>query len=138
MLNFLIIYITSFVVFFLVDLFWLVVVANKLYKKYLGFIMKDSPNWGAAIIFYLLYIAGLVFFVIQPAIEKGSWQQALFTGLFFGFITYATYDLTNLATLKDWPFTITVIDLIWGTVLGGTVSILTYLVVSGFNWVSVG
>ena len=138
MLNFLIIYITSFVVFFLVDLFWLVVVANKLYKKYLGFIMKDSPNWGAAIIFYLLYIAGLVFFVIQPAIEKGSWQQALFTGLFFGFITYATYDLTNLATLKDWPFTITVIDLIWGTVLGGTVSILTYLIVSGFNWVSVG
>ncbi len=138
MLNFLIIYITSFVVFFLVDLFWLVVVANKLYKKYLGFIMKDSPNWGAAIIFYLLYIAGLVFFVIQPAIEKGSWQQALFNGLFFGFITYATYDLTNLATLKDWPFTITVIDLIWGTVLGGTVSILTYLIVSGFNWVSVG
>ena len=97
--------------------------------------MKEKPDWMAAILFYLLYIIGLVFFVINPALEKSSWQYALFAGLFFGFITYATYDLTNLATLKDWPLTITIIDLIWGSVLGASVSVVTYAIIKGFGWI---
>ena len=98
--------------------------------------MKDKPDWIAAILFYLLYIIGLVFFVIQPALDKSSWQYALFAGLFFGFITYATYDLTNLATLKDWPLKITIIDLIWGSVLGASVSVISYSIIKGLNWIS--
>ncbi len=83
-------------------------------------------NWIAAAIFYLIFILGIVFFVIHPALEKGSWTYALFAGLLFGFITYATYDLTNLATIKNWSLKITIIDLIWGTSLGGLVSIITF------------
>ena len=136
MLDFIKIYLTSFVVFFAIDLVWLGVIAQKLYTQHLGYIMKDKPDWIAAILFYLLYIIGLVFFVIQPALDKSSWQYALFAGLFFGFITYATYDLTNLATLKDWPLKITIIDLIWGSVLGASVSVISYSIIKGLNWIS--
>jgi uncharacterized membrane protein len=89
--------------------------------------MSDSVNWAAAIIFYLLFIVGLVYFAILPAVNDGEWLRALALGAFFGFITYATYDLTNLATLKDWPIQITLIDLAWGTFLGASISTLTYL-----------
>jgi uncharacterized membrane protein len=130
MTEFLKVYGIAFAAFITIDLVWLGFVANNLYKKYLGFIMRPSPNWPVAIIFYLLYLAGVVFFVINPALEKQSWKYALFAGMFFGLITYATYDLTNLATLKDWPPLITVIDLIWGTTLGGLVSVVTYIIVS--------
>lgn len=119
-------YIVAFITFFLIDIVWLVVVARKLYRQELGFLMSDKPNWIAAAIFYLIFILGIVFFVIHPALEKGSWTYALFAGLLFGFITYATYDLTNLATIKNWPLKITIIDLIWGTSLGGLVSTITF------------
>ncbi len=119
-------YIIAFITFFLIDIVWLVVVARKLYRQELGFLMSDKPNWIAAVIFYLIFILGIVFFVIHPALEKENWTYALFAGLLFGFITYATYDLTNLATIKNWPLKITIIDLIWGTSLGGLVSTITY------------
>ncbi len=90
--------------------------------------MTSSPDWFAAIAFYLLYIAGVVFFVVGPAIERKSWSYALFAGMFLGFITYSTYDLTNLATVKNWPAFITVVDLLCGTTLGGVVSVVTYLI----------
>lgn len=122
-------YLVAFITFFTVDLVWLGVVANKMYKKYLGFIMTSSPNWFAAIMFYLLYIAGVVFFVVGPAIEKKSWSYALFAGMFFGFVTYSTYDLTNLATVRNWPIFITIVDLLWGTTLGGIVSLVTYQII---------
>lgn len=122
-------YLVAFITFFTVDLVWLGVVANKMYKKYLGFIMTSSPNWFAAIMFYLLYIAGVVFFVVGPAIEKKSWGYALFAGMFFGFVTYSTYDLTNLATVRNWPIFITIVDLLWGTTLGGIVSLVTYQII---------
>lgn len=121
-------YLITLVVFFVIDIFWLGVVAKKLYSKELGFNMSDRPNWTAAIIFYLVFIMGLVFFVINPAMEKNAWQYALFVGMFFGFVTYATYDLTNLATLKNWPLKITLIDLAWGTSLGGAVSTLSFFI----------
>jgi len=122
-------YLVAFVVFFLIDIVWLVVVARKLYQKELGFIMSDKPIWPVAALFYLIFIVGLVFFVIHPSVEKNSWLYALLAGMLFGLITYATYDLTNLATLKDWPVKITIIDLIWGTSLGGLVSTITFFIV---------
>lgn len=128
MLDALKVYGVTFLTFFVIDLIWLVVVARKLYQKELGFIMSPKPNWTAAIIFYLLFIVGLLFFVIYPAIGKDSVSYALLAGMFFGLITYGTYDLTNLATLKDWPIKITIIDLIWGTSLGGLVSTISFLI----------
>jgi uncharacterized membrane protein len=115
-------------VFFAIDMVWLVLVAKNFYKKQIGFLMKPDINWTAAILFYLLFIVGLVLFVIAPALERGSWTHALIFGALFGMITYATYDLTNLATLKDWPLLVTLVDLAWGTILGASVSVATYLI----------
>jgi uncharacterized membrane protein len=115
-------------VFFVIDMVWLVLVAKKFYQEQIGFLMKPDINWFAAIIFYILFIAGLVIFVISPAVEKHSWVHALIFGALFGLITYATYDLTNLATLKDWPILVTVVDLIWGTVLAASISGITYFI----------
>ncbi len=119
-------------VFFAIDLVWLGFIAKKLYARYLGFLLAPNVNWGAAILFYLLFIGGLMFFVVQPALAKESWSYALVVGAFFGLITYATYDLTNLATLKDWPVTITIIDLIWGTTLSASVSTISYWIINAF------
>lgn len=120
------------VVFFAIDIFWLGVLARNLYAKYLGFIMAPNVNWAAALLFYVIFIIGVMVFVLQPALEKQSLMHAFIMGAFFGFVTYATYDLTNLATLKDWPITITIIDLIWGTVLSSSVSVISYLIISRF------
>lgn len=117
-------------VFFALDMIWLGLVATNFYRGQIGSLMKSDINWVAAIVFYLLFIVGLVFFVITPAIEKGSWVHALLAGAFFGFITYATYDLTNLATLKNWPLLVTVVDLAWGAVLAASVSTATYFIAS--------
>jgi uncharacterized membrane protein len=115
-------------VFFVIDMIWLVLIAKKFYQEQIGFLMKPDINWFAAIIFYLLFIAGLVIFVISPAVEKHSWVHAIMFGALFGLISYATYDLTNLATLKDWPLLVTVVDLIWGTVSASSISLITYLI----------
>lgn len=121
-------YFITLIVFFAIDLTWLGVIAKNLYRQQLGFIMKENVNWVAAISFYMIFILGVVYFVVNPAILNDSWRQALFIGMLFGFITYATYDLTNLATLKGWPLKITVIDLIWGTSLGGLTSLISFLI----------
>lgn len=122
----------AFIVFMLIDLVWLVFIARSLYQKYLGYIMSPTVNWPAAIIFYMLFIAGIVFFVIHPALAKQSLQYAVLAGAFFGLVTYATYDLTNLATLKDWPLNITIIDLIWGSTLSASTASATYLIIKNF------
>lgn len=113
-------------VFFAMDMVWLALIARNFYKNQIGFLMKPEVDWTAAIIFYLLFLVGLVVFVIEPAVEKKEWMMALGRGALFGLITYATYDLTNLATLKDWPFTVVWVDMIWGTVLAAGVSVITY------------
>ena len=117
-------------VFLAIDMIWLTIISKNFYAKNIGFLMKPDINWIAAILFYLLFIVGLVVFVITPAVEKGSWTLALLLGALFGLITYATYDLTNLATIKDWPVLITIVDLIWGTVLAASVSVITYFIAS--------
>jgi len=115
-------YLITLAVFFLVDMVWLGAVAKGFYRKHLGAILSPKVNWAAAILFYLLFILGLLVFVIKPALAAGSPLQALFYGALLGLISYATCDLTNLATLKDWPLVVTIVDLIWGSVLGGAVS----------------
>lgn len=115
-------------IFFIIDMTWLGFIAKNFYRQQIGSLLKQDVNWIAAIIFYLLFLAGLVFFVIEPAVEKKQWLQALLTGAFFGLVTYATYDLTNLAVAKDWPLLVTIVDLMWGSVLGATVATLTYFI----------
>ncbi|GAC1689144.1 MAG: DUF2177 family protein [Terriglobales bacterium] len=125
---FLKLYLITLPIFFTLDMLWLGVVAKKFYIKHIGLLMKANVNWLAAILFYLLFIGGLVLFVIAPALEESSWVRALVFGALFGLITYATYDLTNLATLKYWPVAVTVVDLLWGMTLAATVSLAAYLV----------
>jgi uncharacterized membrane protein len=122
------VYLLTFAGFLAMDMVWLVVVARGFYKERLGFLLSDQPNWWAAISFYLLFVVGLLVFVIVPALEAGSLRKALLLGAFFGLVTYATYDLTNHATVKNWPWMVTLVDMTWGTVLATAVSCLGYLV----------
>lgn len=121
-------YLIALPIFFLVDMTWLGLIAKNFYRSQIGTLIKPEVNWIAAVTFYLLFLAGLVFFVIAPAVEKKQWLQALLTGAFFGLVTYATYDLTNLAVAKDWPLLVTIVDLLWGTTLGAIVATLTYFI----------
>ena len=107
------IYLVTTVVFFLVDIVWLGFISKNLYSKYLGHLMAPRVNWIAALIFYALFIVGLMFFVINPALAKKSLSYAIVAGGLFGLIVYSTYDLTNLATIKDWPLNITIIDIMY-------------------------
>lgn len=131
MTSFLITYLVSVPIFFIIDMVWLGVVARSFYQAQLGSLL-GSVNWVAAIIFYLVFLVGLTFFATQPALQALSWQKALLLGALFGFFTYATYDLTNLATLKGWPLAVSIVDMAWGTVLGGVVATATYFVVRLF------
>ena len=120
-------YFFTLVAFFAIDMVWLGVVARGFYQKHLGFLLRANPNWSAAIAFYLLFVFGLLVFVIVPSLETGSTKKVLILGALFGVITYATYDLTNLATVKDWPWIVTAVDLLWGGILATSVSYLGFL-----------
>ncbi|MDO8336308.1 MAG: DUF2177 family protein [Candidatus Saccharibacteria bacterium] len=129
MSDFIIRYLVAGALFAIIDGIWLSFVANKLYRSQLGSLLLDKPNLPAAILFYLVFLVGLVVFVINPAVSSNDWKVALGLGALFGFVTYATYDLTNLATLKSYPLTITIVDLIWGTVLTASVSLIAFFVI---------
>lgn len=122
-----ILYIICTVVFFAIDMVWLGFVARGFYRDKLGFIISDKVNWPAAAIFYLIYIAGILFFAVLPALKEGNWQLALLNGAVLGGLCYATYDLTNMATISQWPLIVVLVDIAWGIVLTGSVSLLTYL-----------
>jgi uncharacterized membrane protein len=115
-------------VFFVIDIIWLGVVAKGFYQKNLKYILGPNVNWTAAIIFYLIYIAGILIFAVLPAVAKDSLRHAAVWGALFGFFTYATYDLTNLALLKDWPIIIVIVDILWGVVLCSAVATLSFFV----------
>jgi uncharacterized membrane protein len=119
-------YLIALPIFLAIDAVWLTLVAKNFYAKQIGFLMSKNPNLMAALIFYLIFIAGLIYFVITPALDKRMWTQALLAGAFFGLVTYATYDLTNLATVKDWPLIVTIADLFWGMFVSAAVSVTTY------------
>jgi uncharacterized membrane protein len=122
------IYFSTAILFFAIDILWLGVVAKNFYNKHLGQFFRDRVNWTAAILFYLLYILGIMIFAILPGIASGSLNRTAILGVLYGLFTYATYDLTNLATLKDWPKVIAVVDILWGMVLCGLVSTGGFLV----------
>ncbi len=119
-------YMVTLIAFFVIDMIWLGLVAKNFYREQIGFIMAPRVNWPAAIIFYLLFIAGLLYFATYPALASGSLSKALISGALFGFICYATYDLTNLATLKNWPLKVTLVDLVWGTVLCCSLAVIGF------------
>jgi len=114
--------------FLVMDLIWLGVVARSFYQGQMGHLMRAQVNWVAAIAFYLVFVAGIVVLAVWPAIERQSFTYALALGALLGLVTYAAYDLTNLATLEGFPLTVALVDLAWGTVLCATVSAVTYRV----------
>jgi uncharacterized membrane protein len=119
MLKYCVAYAATATIFLLVDLVWLGFAAKSFYRSGIGALLADEINVPAAVIFYLLYIVGIVIFAISPALESGSWRTSLIMGALFGFFAYATYDMTNLATLRDWPVAVAVVDMAWGTFLTG-------------------
>ncbi|MDX9832827.1 MAG: DUF2177 family protein [Anaerolineaceae bacterium] len=120
-------YLATLVAFLIIDMAWLGLVARTFYSKHLGFLMAPSPNWLAAGVFYLLFIVGILVFAVLPGLQAGSLVTTLWRAALFGLIAYATYDLTNLATIRDWPLLVTVVDMIWGTVLSVVVSLAGYM-----------
>ncbi len=121
-------YLIAVVAFLLIDLVWLTVVAPGLYDRLLGDLLAEEPNAAAAGVFYALFVAGLIHFVVGPAIAEDSWRTAALNGAFFGLVTYATWDLTSLAVIEGFPLALVPIDLAWGAVLAATVSVTTYAV----------
>jgi len=113
-------------VFFVIDMLWLGVFAKGFYRRQLNFILSPQVNWAAAVVFYLMYIVGILFFAVRPAVSNNSWAQAAALGALFGFFTYATYDLTNLATIKNWPLVMVVVDILWGVCLCALVSLISF------------
>ncbi|KUG23004.1 hypothetical protein ASZ90_007221 [hydrocarbon metagenome] len=121
-------YLLTLPVFFVIDMLWIGVLAKDFYRNNLGHLFRENINWAAALIFYFLYIIGILIFATLPAMEKQSLGRAVLLGALFGFFAYATYDLTNFATLKDWPLKVTVVDMIWGMVLTASVAAASYLI----------
>lgn len=115
-------------VFLGIDILWLAVIAKNFYQEKLGSMLRDPVNWPPAVIFYLLFPLGVIIFSIIPAKEAESLQKALALGALFGFYTYATYDLSNLATLKNWPLQVTITDIIWGTFISTVTAGVAYLI----------
>ncbi len=125
---FLKLYLLTVPVFFLIDLVWLGMLARPFYRSQLGAFLGDGFNWPAALLFYLVFIVGILLFAVVPALDKGAWQHALLWGALFGFFTYATYDLTNLATLPGWPVKVVVVDILWGTFLCASVATASFFI----------
>lgn len=132
-MSYLKMYFIALIFFVIIDSIWLGLIAKDLYQRELGHLLKENFNFIAAGIFYIFFIAAIVFFVINPAVEKDSLRYAIMAGFLFGAITYATYDLTNLATLRDWPIKVTIIDIIWGGTLTSLISAATFYIGSVFK-----
>jgi uncharacterized membrane protein len=114
------------VVFFALDFAWLSIATERLYKPMLGSLLAEQPKLGVAAAFYLLYVVGIVALAVVPGLREGSVAGALWRGALFGFLAYATYDLTNLSTIRDWPWQISAIDMVWGTTLNTAVAAAGY------------
>lgn len=132
-MEFIKLYALSFASLLALDAVWLTKVAPKFYKSNIGHLMADKPNLLAAGLFYVIYIVGLVVFVVQPAVADKSIAFAATRGALFGLVAYSTFDLTSQAVFKDWPIKVTAVDLLWGTVLtAGVCSLATWLFIKFF------
>lgn len=127
MTKYITLYILTTAAFFAIDMLWLGVLAKDFYRTQLNTFL-GPVNWSAAIVFYLIFIMGIIIFAVLPALRDGTVLKALALGALFGFIAYATYDLTNLATFKGWPLSVTIVDMIWGAVLSGSVATISYYI----------
>lgn len=132
-MNFLIAYIATAVVFLIIDYIWLGHVMKDYFSTQLSHLMADEVNFGIAALFYLFYAAGIVFLCIMPALDQGAWTKALINGAVLGFLAYGTYDITNMATLKGWPATLSLIDISWGTALTAISAVAGFYAVSQFT-----
>ena len=126
MLKYVVAYLGAGLTFAAIDAVWLTTMAGRLYRPVIGPLMADKPNMTAAVIFYLISIGGIVFLAIVPALKEAAWTRALLNGAVLGFVAYATYDLTNQATLSVWSTRLTIIDLCWGTTLTAVASVGGY------------
>jgi uncharacterized membrane protein len=117
-------------VFAVIDALWIGIVANKFYKSQMGELLAAKPNFVPAVIFYLIYVAAMLVFVLEPALDRSSLGYAAGYGAMLGFTAYATYDLTNAATLKKWPASVTVVDMGWGTIVTAAVSTIVFLILN--------
>ena len=133
LLKTLILYFSTAVVFFAIDLIWLGLMNSRFYKPQLVGLMSDKVTWLPAILFYLLFVVGVVLLVVLPAIEHGSWLSAMLLGGLLGMIAYGTYDLTNLASIKNWPIMVTIVDIVWGTILAATVATISYFIAKALS-----
>ena len=113
-------------VFFAIDLVWIGVVAADFYQKRLGHLLADSPLWAPALIFYSIYVLGILVFAVLPGLEAQSLGRTLALGAFLGFFAYATFDLTSMALLRDFPLRVVVVDMAWGTILTASVAAAGY------------
>ena len=116
------------IVFIGLDFLWLGIVARSFYASQLGGLMRDSINFAAAGGFYLAYVAGIVFFAVAPALAEGSWARAAVNGALLGLLAYGTYDMTNIATLKDWPVTMSMVDMVWGGLITSASAVVGFLI----------
>jgi len=127
-------YFVALAIFLALDALWLGVVARNFYASRMGSLMLEQPRWGVAVLFYLLFIVGLIYFAIASHLIAGDWRSAALNGALFGFFCYLTYDATNLAVVKGFDTTLALVDTLWGTVLGAVVSGATVAVVSALGW----
>lgn len=123
-------YVVALITFVAVDMAWLGTMAPRFYKPTLGDIAIPDVNLPPAMLFYAIFPIGLLIFAVDPALKTGSWMTAVVYGALFGFFTYATYDLTNQATLRNWTALLTTVDIAWGTFLGALSSVVTFFAVS--------
>lgn len=119
-------YAATAVVFFGIDFVWLSTISTSFYRSRIGSLLLDQPNFGVAGLFYLLYVAGIVHFAVMPAVNGANWTTALINGALLGLVAYGTYDMTNLATLKNWSVSVSVVDTIWGIALTATAATCGY------------
>ncbi|ADL01034.1 hypothetical protein MMB232_01669 [Brevundimonas subvibrioides] len=133
MLKWIVAYLSTGVAMAVVDFGWLTTMTDRLYKPVIGPIMAPKPDMVAAVIFYLIYVGGIVFLAVAPALKEGAWTRAAINGAALGFVAYATYDLTNQATLQVWQWKLTIIDLCWGTFLTMASATLGYLATSALT-----
>lgn len=127
-MNFIGHFLVATLIFVAIDAVWLSTMSKRFYRKNLGKLLSEKPNFIAAAVFYTIYIVGIIIFVLDPALTKDSVGFVASRGALLGLTMYATYDLTNQATLKNWPTIISVVDMVWGTVITGTVATITFLI----------
>lgn len=125
-------YVSTAVAFLVGDMLWLGLIARNFYRDQLGDLMLPQPNIGAAVAFYLIYVGGVVYLAVMPAVASGAWTTALISGLALGLTAYATYDLSNLATLKNWPLPMSFVDMAWGAALTGASATIGFFVTQAF------